>query len=96
MSSFEYSKVSADEKLEDEPKIPRRKSLASALFFAFTGIILFTALTLLVVGLVKVERVHLNKESPKTNSEWTHENDHKTRATGDKYLIGVGKADITG
>ncbi|KAA8576191.1 hypothetical protein MFRU_009g01240 [Monilinia fructicola] len=96
MSSFEYSKVSADEKLEDEPKIPRRKSLASALFFAFTGIILFTALTLLVVGLVKVERVHLNKESPKTNSEWTHENDHKTRAIGDKYLIGVGKADITG
>ncbi|RAL63285.1 hypothetical protein DID88_004361 [Monilinia fructigena] len=96
MSTFEYLKVPADEKFEDEPKIPRRRFLASALFFAFTGLVLFTALTLLVVGLAKVESVQLNREFSNTNSEWNHENNHKTRAAGDKYLIGVGKADITG
>ncbi|KAB8302967.1 hypothetical protein EYC80_006281 [Monilinia laxa] len=96
MSSFKYLKVSADEKFEDEPKIPRRRFLASALFFTFTGLVLFTAVTLLVVGLAKIESVQLNGAFSNTNSEWNHENDHKTRATGDKYLIGVGKADITG
>lgn len=97
MSRFEYSQVPADEKVEDEqPKIPRRRSLASALFFAFAGLVLFVAFTTLVVGLAKIDDVRPNNESPNTNFEWAYEHEHETRATGDPYLIGVGKADITG
>ncbi|KAI9641032.1 hypothetical protein NHQ30_010460 [Ciborinia camelliae] len=97
MSRFEYLQVQADEKVEDgQPEVPRRKSLASVVFFAFAGFVLFTAFTALVVGLAKIESVQPNKQLPNANSEWTHENDHETRAIGDPYLIGVGKADITG
>lgn len=97
MTRFEYSQVPVDEKVENEqPEVSRRKFLASAIFFALAGFVLFTAFTALVVGLAKIESVQPNNESPNINSEWTHEHDHETRATGDQYLIGVGKADITG
>ncbi|KAF7856119.1 hypothetical protein EAF04_010072 [Stromatinia cepivora] len=97
MSRFEYSQVLADEKLEDErPEVPRRKSLASAIFYAFAGLVLFTAFAALVVGLAKIESVQPSNEPPNINSEWASEHEHETRATGDQYLIGVGKADITG
>ncbi|ESZ90091.1 neutral ceramidase precursor [Sclerotinia borealis F-4128] len=97
MSRYEYSQVPGDEKVEDEKReIPLKKSLASVILYAFAGFILFTAFTALVMGLAKIESVQPNNEFPNTSSEWTHEHDHETRATGDLYLIGVGKADITG
>lgn len=97
MSEFEYSQVSADEMVEDEKsEVPRRRSLGSVMFLAFAGLLLFTAFTAFVVGISKIESVQPNSESFSSNSEWSHEHGHETRATGDKYLVGVGKADITG
>ncbi|TEY86407.1 hypothetical protein BOTCAL_0009g00340 [Botryotinia calthae] len=97
MSRFEYSQVPADEKLENErPETPRKRSLASAIFLALAGVVLFTAFTALVLGLAKIEDVQPTHKSSNTNSGWANNHEHETRATGDPYLIGVGKADITG
>lgn len=97
MSRFEYSQVPVDEKLENErPETPRKRSLASAIFLALAGVVLFTAFTALVVGLTKIEDVQPNHKSSNSNSGWANKHEHETRATGDPYLIGVGKADITG
>lgn len=97
MSRFEYSQVPVDEKLENErPETPRKRSLASAIFLALAGVVLFTAFTALVVGLTKIEDVQPKHKSSNTNSGWANNHEHETRATGDPYLIGVGKADITG
>ncbi|KAJ8070538.1 hypothetical protein OCU04_000912 [Sclerotinia nivalis] len=97
MSRFEYSQVLADEKVGDEqPEVPRRKPLASAIFYAFAGLVLFTAFAALVVELSKTGSAQPSNGPPNINSDWASEHEHETRATGDQYLIGVGKADITG
>jgi hypothetical protein len=63
--------------------------------------LVFSLLFLLSFTIVATSARALTRQTPVTESsvededaKWLRE--HLTRATGDTYLIGVGKADITG
>lgn len=86
-----------EEKSEDEeldaPVRNSRWGKKAAAWFIST--VVLTILLLLVVGIGAVTKTVPSPvdNSPFEDPEWLA---HATRATGDSYLIGVGKADITG
>ena len=82
----------ADEHVKVSSSNPK---LHNNVFLGFATCLVSLALILLVVGLVTIRTIQAHDESPVfDDSQWLHS--HETRAQGDKYLIGVGKADITG
>lgn len=96
-SRAEYSSlpVTEDRKDEDENpvKVPKR-------LFVWLGALI--SVLLLAIAFVVLGRVdYLDYSAPSTESVVDQEatksfHDHLARAGGDEYLIGVGKADITG
>ncbi|PQE06083.1 neutral alkaline non-lysosomal ceramidase protein [Rutstroemia sp. NJR-2017a BBW] len=97
MSSPKYSQVPTEEKVDDEQRnFSPRSSRASALVLGLGSFIILSSLVIFVLGFAKIDTV---RDAPSDNfsnagSESSHE--YETRATGDPYLLGVGKADITG
>jgi neutral ceramidase len=92
--SQEYSELPVEEKLEDEElETPVRTSRWGKKADAWGISTAVLAILLLVVGIGAFTRKVPVDNSPFEDQEWLA---HATRATGDSYLIGVGKADITG
>jgi neutral ceramidase len=97
MSSPKYSQVPTEEKVDDEQRnISRRSSRASALVLGLGSFIILSSLVIFFLGFAKIDTVRnaASDDFANAGSESSHE--YETRATGDPYLLGVGKADITG
>ncbi|KAG0650469.1 Neutral ceramidase 2 [Hyphodiscus hymeniophilus] len=97
MPSQHYQALPVEEKVDDDQSNPPPPSRQ----WSKTRIALLLSLLLLLSTIVAIATQALTLETPAVDdliddegTEWLRE--HLTRATGDKYLIGVGKADITG
>ncbi|KAL3420116.1 neutral/alkaline non-lysosomal ceramidase [Phlyctema vagabunda] len=90
MPSLKYFELPTEEKDQQlqEKKTSRRSNLSIA------TILFFVTLTLILsaVGIAKVRKEeHVDQVD---RSDWLRS--YQARATGDSYLLGVGKADVTG
>ncbi|KAM3064936.1 hypothetical protein ACMFMG_011236 [Clarireedia jacksonii] len=97
MPSSQYSQVPTEEKVDDEQRnISPRPSRASALVIGLGSFIILSSLVAFFLGLGTIDTVRgpASDNFSNAGSESSHE--YETRATGDQYLLGVGKADITG
>lgn len=98
MRSSQYSQLPSEEKEDQtEPQTPVTGARRSQLFIAIVTLLFTLALLTLVLGFSKSWNVQTEATSPTDpidDSEWLRK--FESRATGDEYLIGVGKADITG
>lgn len=90
--SHQYSELPGEEKAEGEQlQSPPKKSRWSTLSLLLILPLMFVALLALVVGIAKF----ISRPVPRSQigtAEWAHE----IRQTQAQYLLGVGKADITG
>lgn len=99
-SSQQYQALPVDEKLggEQSSSPPQRKWSKTRQAFVFS------LLFLLSLTLVTVTARALTRPTPVSETSIKEQDkaaesmlkEHLTRASGDTYLIGVGKADITG
>jgi neutral ceramidase len=90
----QYSELPVEEKLEDgQPEAPANNSKWSKRATLWVLSMLAFASLLLVIGTGALSGRTPVYESPVEESDWLA---HATRAAGDQYLLGVGKADITG
>lgn len=89
--------TSVDEKLVDEPaELTPTSSRWSKKAIAFGASALLLSVSLLVFGgskLMVKNTTDIETPVGEDQSEWLA---NAARATGDQYLLGVGKADITG
>lgn len=99
MPSFQqYQALPVEEKLDDEqlvvpPQISRWSKTRIAFVFSLLFLVSFTIVAATARALTRYSPIFessVEDEDP----QWLRE--HLTRTTGDTYLIGVGKADITG
>ncbi|KAH8601598.1 Neutral/alkaline nonlysosomal ceramidase [Bisporella sp. PMI_857] len=86
--------LSEDEKFDNEiPDLPRRSKWSKKGMACVASVVLMAALFLVVGTTAWVAKTpDVTPMSDKPAEEWLA----RTRATGDTYLLGVGKADITG
>jgi neutral ceramidase len=100
-SSQHYQVLPLEEKLEDEqprnpPHTPKWRKTRLAVAFSFFFLLSFTLVAVTARALTRhppASETSIQDEEEAAES-WVK--DHLTRASGDTYLIGVGKADITG
>lgn len=98
MPSQQYQALPVEEKLDEEqpsssPHIRKWSKTRVAIVFLLSFLVSFTIVAATTRSLTR----HTPTAEPSINdedTEWLRE--HLTRATGDTYLLGVGKADITG
>jgi hypothetical protein len=86
---FRLSKVDSRDDFEENPvKAPKRilATIVLCITFLSFGILYLT------LGAVSLEPAATQSDDDYTSAF----RDHLTRAGGDEYLLGVGKADITG
>lgn len=100
-SSQQYQALPLEEKLEDDqPRNPLHTPKWTKTRLAVAFSLLFLLSFTLVAATARALTQHLPapetsiQEEDKVTESWVK--DHLTRASGDTYLIGVGKADITG
>ena len=97
-SAQQYSEIPVEDKLDGvELEIPARTSRWSKKVVVGGILAAILVTVLLVVSLGSMGREEpiqtTTNSSPLEDPDWLA---HATKATGDTYLIGVGKADITG
>jgi neutral ceramidase len=100
-SSQQYEALPVEEKLEDEqpsttPQTPKWSKARMALVCSLLFLVSFALVAATARALTRhaqVTETSIEDEDEAAES-WLKE--HLTRASGDTYLIGVGKADITG
>ena len=85
MRPFHYSRLQGEDELEVESHQFTNKTRLNKI-----GLVLVISL----LFLVSLPVASAAGWMPRSNSEWVRAN--SARATGDEYLLGVGKADITG
>ena len=91
----EYEALPVEEKLDsEEPGVPVKPPRRNPTLVAFTISLVFLVSLVVVLGTVKAWTALTDTESIMDNPEALLA--HAARATGDQYLLGVGKADITG
>lgn len=96
-SAPKYEKVPVDEKPQDEPVAsPPKSSVWSKKIYTFLVTMLLLSAVFFAMGRCSIKEKTQTVLEPVTESseeatEWL-----AARATGDEYLLGVGKADITG
>lgn len=96
MQPLQYSELPQEEESvqvqvqsETGAKKPRRQiSLTNA------ALLLTIALLISVVAITRASKFKVSLNAVVDETEWLRS--YRTRASGDEYLIGVGKADITG
>jgi len=98
-STQQYSELPVEEKLEFAPVLAPRKSRWSKMIVALVASLLLVSLIILGISVVRTgETIIEGSVSEPTEADHAEWLAHavKSRATGDQYLLGVGKADITG
>ena len=95
MPSQQYQALLAEEKLDEGRTIQQtRKWSKTRIALSFSLLVLLSAIIALTTQ-ASTRQIPTAKTSfEDEGDEWLRE--HLTRATGSTYLIGVGKADITG
>lgn len=97
MTDGKYSVVAEDEKSDHNvPQTLRRRSRLHNIFLGLTSLAVFLGLILVGVNLATARTLHADEEILEQKPQWMQSHEAKARANGDEYLLGVGKADITG
>jgi neutral ceramidase len=90
----QYAGLPVEEKSKDKQSSAtvHRSKWSTALTACVFSVLFLVSFTIIAgnAGSVKAQAAKV----PVDGSQWLHS--HTARATGDEYLLGVGKADITG
>ena len=97
MPSQQYQALPVEEKQDEDPlnnPPPTRTWSKTRIAVGFSLLLLLSAIIAATTQALTRYIPAAEESIEEDGTEWLRE--HLTRTTGDKYLLGVGKADITG